>query len=216
MRAPTNSALNARARTDWRRLGAWTLLVLATSAALALGVRSEQRTRVIEHRIDRRGEPCVALPNGLPSHGCQRLAQLLARTCVLNPRLCAAAFRGLSPDERQALRKALIDRAAARARRDALRRKRRAAKRQRARARAPVGGAPAPGRGGDRGAAPAAGGGSSSSPAPAGTPTTTDAVNETKDVVRGSGNDLLERLGVGRPVPELPDVCPPAVLPPCS
>lgn len=215
MRAPATSTLTRRARTDWRKLGAWALIVAATSAGLYFGVSE----RVVERITRERGAACVELKNGRPSPGCERIARLVLRTCALRPEFCSRAIqrerRRLSPARRRQLDrflKRILDdgRAADRAARETQREERSRGGTGGGRGeRRPPGGDPSAGGGGSGGAAPAAGGGGSGEGGAGGgasRPSPSDAVNDAAGRVRDSANDVTDAAGAGRPVPRIPTV----------
>lgn len=222
-------ALLERARTDWRRLAAWSLMAVAVSLALFLGFKGERTTRRIERTIVQQGTPCVQLRDGRPSAGCERLARLLARTCVARPELCDGVLRRALQESSPEARRRLAATVQRELRRDRERRRR-----------------------GSDGGGGGGGGGSPSPPArrppatstapspnvtpqttastpavpdptttatprpPVPTPTTpepgrprpsvSDGVNGAADHAAGAVNDVTDAVGAGRPVPDPPNL----------
>lgn len=112
----------AESRRNWKPIIAYSLLAVAASAALAIGVSTSKTVTRVERSIVNRGEPCVdrdPRPNRLaPSPGCERVMRLLVAVCEDKPKLCSPVVEAAArtPSGRAMLRRALRANARARAR----------------------------------------------------------------------------------------------------
>ena len=78
------------------------------SVALAIGVNTWQDTKTVVKEREVAGEPCIEV-NGVPSVGCDRLAELISKTCSLRPKLCSKTLtRALRSKDATERRKAAI------------------------------------------------------------------------------------------------------------
>lgn len=86
------------------------VLAIISTAALAIAGATRHDTRTVVKDREIAGEPCIWV-HGLPSEGCDRLAQLISETCGLRPKLCKAtvtrALRSKSAKVRKEAARAL-------------------------------------------------------------------------------------------------------------
>lgn len=208
----THDRLLKRARTNWRLLLAWLMLAGAASAGLALGIRTEVRTRVIE----RERPACYRTKKGAASRSCERLAELVADACKRRPAHCPAFLRVRRVVVRDARQHQGRERTAGGedAGGGGRQQQQRSSGAGGADGGSEQGVAHAPGGGGGGGVAPdpggGDGGGGAQPPRPGEEPhrsTPVEAIDHTIDRVEESVGELTDSLGLGRPVPDLPGPC---------
>lgn len=211
----------ARAKTDWRL--ALVIVVLSAASALAVYFAPSNDTRRLKKDVISRGTPCIQVhetradPDGEPSEGCYRLLRLFIRACDNKPVLCGQAARRIVTNGRPELLDLGVLRAV-----------RTLGERATGGEGPPGAGAPttpggsAPGGslpGPPTGRVPPQGPGAPGSPPGGGDgqqpPAAPPQQPSPLEGVRNLGNDLIESLGGGRPLPpppNVPDLLPPGLL----